>query len=433
MDRQRRLRLVQVLKSKDGALVSPPSTSFVPPSSPNPQPQPATTPTTPTTQASPHPLPSSPPPIVVVPLALVEVGASSAPLEKGKRVVEVVSDDEDSTERQVFKRQRTQHAPQMVTSATSSSHRAESLREDPPSATSPPQSVHQERGFEAEPVGVLPPAPELPLPMQESLRGFLSMGSTGSQTEEPQRESMYYYMGLFMSCAYTWHKQSRAKTAQASAFQALEKEVASLKEGKERLAAHWGRQEGAYKESLRVAQKAREEANKRLHEVAQAQAGLLNEVVPLRTKIADLEATAETSKAYQKKLEDQCMDREQKLGKTEVALANKNDECSQLTTENASLQAKVQELTSALAPLQAKIQELTSALASKEQEMTAQATNFKVAEEKLIGEAATGFADGFVEALVQAACANPGIDVSGCSPFNEVVNGKLVPLEASEE
>ena len=62
-----------------------------------------------------------------------------------------------------------------------------------------------------------------------------------------------------------------------------------------------------------------------------------------------------------------------------------------------------------------------------------QAANFKVAEEKLIGEAATGFADGFVEALVQAACANPDIDVSGSSPLNEVVDGKFVPLEASEE
>ncbi|XP_068492119.1 uncharacterized protein [Phaseolus vulgaris] len=404
MDRQRRLRLVQVLKSKDGALASPPSTSSAPPSSPNPQPQPATIPTNPTTQASPHPLPSSPPLIAAVPLALVEAGASSAPLDKGKRVVEVVSDDEDSAEGQVFKRQRTQHAPQMVTSATSSSHGAESLREDPPSATSPPQSVHQERGFEAEPVGVLPPAPELPLPMQESLKGFLSIGSASSQAEEPQR----------------------AKTAQASAFQALEKEVASLNEGqeklkeeKERLAAHWGRQEGAYKESLRMAQKAREEANKRLHKVAQAQAELLNEAVPLRTKIADLEAVAETSKAYQKKLEDQCVNREQSLGKTEVALANKTDECSRLTAENKSLQARVQEL--------------TSALASKDQETVAQATNFKVAEEKLVGESATSFAEGFAEALVQAACVNPGIDVSGCSPLNEVVDGKQVPLEASEE
>jgi len=54
--------------------------------------------------------------------------------------------------------------------------------------------------------------------------------------------------------------------------------------------------------------------------VAQAQAELLTEVVPLRTKIADLEAVAETSKAYQKKLEDQCVDQEQKLGKTEAML-----------------------------------------------------------------------------------------------------------------
>jgi len=120
--------------------------------------------------------------------------------------------------------------------------------------------MHPERGFETEPVVVLPPAPEIPLPMQESLRGFLSRGSTSSQAEEPQGKSMYYYIGLFMSCAYTWHKQSKARTSQASAFPALEKEVASLKEGqeklkeeKERLAAHWGRQEGAYKESLKMA------------------------------------------------------------------------------------------------------------------------------------------------------------------------------------
>jgi len=127
----------------------------------------------------------------------------------------------------------------------------------------------------------------------------------------------------------------------------------------------------------------------------------------------------ETSKAQQKKLEDQCVDQEQALGKTEVALEDKTSECSKLAAKNATLQAKVQEL--------------MAALASKEQEMTTQAANFKAAEEKLNEEAATGFADGFAEALVQAACANPGIDVSGCSPLNEVVDGKIVPLEASEE
>jgi len=58
---------------------------------------------------------------------------------------------------------------------------------------------------------------------------------------------------------------------------------------------------------------------------------------------------------------------------------------------------------------QAKVQELVAALAVKDQGMTSQAENFKVAEEKLVQEAATGFADGFAEALVQVACANPDI------------------------
>jgi len=354
-----------------------------------------------------------------MPLALVEAATSSAPLDKGKRVVEVVSDDEDSAEGQVFKRQRTQHAPQTVTSATSSSHGAESLREDPPSATSPPQPMNLEGEAATEPTSVPPPAPELPLPMQDSLRGFLGRASPRGQAEGPQRESLYYYMGAFMSCAHSWHMQARAKVVQASAFQALEKEVASLKKEKEKLATHWGRQEDAYKTSLRVAQKAKEEANKRLHEVSHANAELLNQVVPLRVKIADLEAEAKTSIAHQKKLEEQCVDREQTLGKTEVALADKTDKCSRLASEIATLQAKVQEL--------------TAALASKDQEMTTQAANFEVAEEKLIGESASSFAEGFAEALVQAACVNPGIDVTGCSPLNKVVDGKLVPLEGPDE
>jgi len=76
---------------------------------------------------------------------------------------------------------------------------------------------------------------------------------------------------------------------------------------------------------------------------------------------------------------------------------------------------------------------LISALASKDQEMTAQAAGFNVAKEKLLREAATSFAEGFAEALVQAACANPGIDVSGCNPLSEVVDGKIVPLEGPGE
>ena len=206
MDRQRRLKLAHVLKSKDEASAkevggSPLPTSNTSPSSPNSRPQPSTTPSTPSVQPSPNQPQHSPPPIAAMPLALAE---SAAPLDKGKRVVEVVSDDEKSSEGQVFKRKRTtHHAPRQVASATSSSHGAEYLRENPPSATSPPQLMDLEGGVEAEPTTVPPLAPELPLPMQDSMRGFLGRSSPRGKAEGPQRESLYYYMGAFMSCAHS--------------------------------------------------------------------------------------------------------------------------------------------------------------------------------------------------------------------------------------
>ena len=180
------MRLAQALKSKDGASASPLSTS----AAPRIFSQPSNSichntinPLSPTFYQS------------TSELATTYCGHAScagrgwcflSPPDKGKRVVEVVSDDEDSAEGQVFKRQRTQHAPQTVTSATSSTHGAESLREDPPSATSPPQPMNLEGGVETEPTGVPPPAPELPLPMQDSLRGFLGRASPVTKLKAPR-------------------------------------------------------------------------------------------------------------------------------------------------------------------------------------------------------------------------------------------------------
>ena len=158
MDKQRRLRLAQILKSKGGASSqgvgdSTPPTSATAPASPNSCPQHLPTPSTSPTQLSPDQPPNSPPPIATMPLALVETATSSTPLNKGKRVMVVPSDDEDSAEGQVFKRQRTtQHAPQTATSATSSSHGAESLRENPPSANSTAQPMALEGGLSPSPL-----------------------------------------------------------------------------------------------------------------------------------------------------------------------------------------------------------------------------------------------------------------------------------------
>jgi len=113
MDKQRRLRLAQILKSKSEASTkgvgdSIPPTSATAPTSPNSRPQhlPPTIASPPNPPSPNHP-PSSPAPIAVVPLALAGASAEPAPLDKGKRVVVVPSDDEeDSAGGQVFKRRR---------------------------------------------------------------------------------------------------------------------------------------------------------------------------------------------------------------------------------------------------------------------------------------------------------------------------------------
>jgi len=202
MDKQRRLKLVQILKCKGeasskGVRDSLPPTSEAVPTSPSLRSQ------HPPSSASPPALspPNSPPPIAAMPLALAETPAEPSPLDKGKGVVVVPFDaEENSAEGQVFKRRRTsQAAPQVATSTTSSSHGAESLRENPPSATSPPQPMALEGGLGTEPTSAPPPAPELSPPIQDSLRGYLEKMSPRDQAEGPKKEGMFYYMGAVPS------------------------------------------------------------------------------------------------------------------------------------------------------------------------------------------------------------------------------------------
>jgi len=42
------------------------------------------------------------------------------------------------------------------------------------------------------------------------------------------------------------------------------------------------------------------------------------------------------------------------------------------------------------------------------------------------------FEEGFKEALAQAVCENPGIDVSNCDSTHHIVDGKVVPLELDD-
>jgi len=55
--------------------------------------------------------------------------------------------------------------------------------------------------------------------------------------------------------------------------------------------------------------------------------------------------------------------------------------------------------------------------------------NLERAKGKVIDNMADTFSEGFKEALAQAACENPGIDTSNCSPLSHIVDGKVVLLD----
>jgi len=189
---------------------------------------------------------------------MVETAPTLAPLDKGKGVVVIPSEDEEDTEDgQVFKRRRT---TKVVTSHSSSNHGAESLREHPPSASSPPHQLALGYGAESAPTPIPPPAPELPQPVQRFLRGFLHQATLGGPTGKVVEEGITYSFGEYLSHASSWREQAEAK---ANDCLALENELALLKEKTQAQERRWFHLEVTNKETLKEAKKAKEAANKR--------------------------------------------------------------------------------------------------------------------------------------------------------------------------
>ena len=183
--------------------------------------------------------PSSPPPIAAVPLAVASSPAPT-PLDKGKRVLEIISDDEDSDGVAPFKRRKAARVP---TLPAASPQGGDSFRDNPPSATSlPPTMVQEETGEGAKSappppqaeVSVAPAsvaaAPDLisiPPPIMHLMKGF----SGGSMPEgSDSKEGMPFYLGAFLAVALEWRAQVRNAVLQTQTLQALETRVAALEE-----------------------------------------------------------------------------------------------------------------------------------------------------------------------------------------------------------
>ncbi|XP_068466253.1 uncharacterized protein [Phaseolus vulgaris] len=206
-------------------------------------------------------------------------------------------------------------------------------------------------------------------------------------------------MGAFLTIALEWRAQAKNAAFDAQSLQALKQEATTLKEEKET----WGRQEEAYKASLKLAQEAKDEADKQLLEAEEIQAELY---------------VAKASEELQKELEDQCSDPEQKLEKMEDELAAKVEAFDLLQVEHDKLQTEVNRL-------QVEKEALEKQLASEDFTIE----ELEKAKKELIDDMADTFEEGFKDALAQAACENPEINISNCDSGSHIVDGKVVPLD----
>jgi len=149
-----------------------------------------------------------------------------------------------------------------------------------------------------------------------------------------------------------------------------------------------------------------------------------------------------TSEAQQKLLVDQCAARGQSLEKTEGELAEKMDKLNLLQTEHDQfqtelnrLQVEKEALEKQLASGDSTIEELERAkgeLITEKEIRDSSIAKLEKAKGKLIDNMVDTFAEGFKEALAQASCENPGIDISNCSPLHHIVDGKVVPLDLGD-
>jgi len=52
--------------------------------------------------------------------------------------------------------------------------------------------------------------------------------------------------------------------------------------------------------------------------------------------------------------------------------------------------------------------------------------------QELTGEMAGAFEEVFQEALTQASCENPSINISNCDPTHHVVDGRVMPMDLDD-
>ena len=232
------------------------------------------------------------------------------------------------------------------------------------------------------------------------LRGF----NGEPMPENPdRREGMPFYMGAFLAVALDWRTQARNAAWQTHKLQTLEAKISTLEQENESLRC----QDEASQASLKLAETAKEETEKQLAEAADLQADFYTQEVALQVQVTGLQGMIEAYDEVQKDLGSRCCEQAEAMDLLQEDRDKLQVEVSRLRVEKEALEKQV-------ASGDAVVEEL-------EKEKKA-----------LVDDMAGTFEEGFQEALAQAACVNPGINVSSCDSTHHIVDGKVVPLDLDD-
>ena len=228
---------------------------------------------------------------------------------------------------------------------------------------------------------------------------------------------MPFYLGAFLAVALDSRAQARNAVLQTQTLQALEGRVAALEEENKTL----GRQNEAYQASLKLAQEAKEEAEKQLGEAMELQTDFYAREVTLQVQVTSLQDKVEAYEEVQKDLKDRCYEQADEMERKEGEMATQAKALGLLQVDHDKLQIEVSRL-------HVENEALEKLVASGD------ATIEELEKDKktLIHDLAGTFEEGFKEALAQTVCENPGIDVSNCDSTHHIVDGKVVPLELDD-
>jgi len=246
------------------------------------------------------------------------------------------------------------------------------------------------------------------------MRGF----SGGTMPEGTDRkEGMPFYLGAFLAVALEWRSQARNAVLQAQTLQALEAKATTLEEEMRTL----GRQNEAYQTSLKQTQESKAETERQLAEALELQAGFYTREVALQVQITGLQELVKADAEVQKDLKDRCCEQADKMERMEGEMASQAKAMDLLQADHDKLQAEVSQLRVENEALEKQVASGDAAIEELEKDKKA-----------LIQEMAGTFKEGFREALTQASCENPGINISNCDSTHHVVDGKVVPMDLDD-